>query len=399
MNVEELLRDTLREQAGNTPSTPPGFAGRVLAVRRRRRTRTIVGAALATVAAIAVTVAVPRLDGGGQDVRPAGRTDRSDIVARPDEYPPREKVAAGNVVLAAFSLQSMVKQSQKDELLTRTYHRLDQRTGRYVQDTRWSVMAAAPSTRTVAVLERRLPARRVGLLDLATGEVRRWIPVPQGVAGVAFSPDGRKIVATTYSSDPDRRYWSRRIRTSGPDGENGWWLQGVACRTGFSVIDVASGQGTWHQAPDWKDEWGRPIGDRSDFRFSADGALLYEHITTQAHRQYHDLSGKSVPTPANEMKFELERAGYSPDKRFLVHPSGVRDMTTGEPVPRVPDNMALLAWADDKRLIVFENSRDGDHPHRLALLTLGSSKVVPLTGYGSQLMTELGSLVPLFSAR
>ncbi|MET8856525.1 WD40 repeat domain-containing protein [Streptomyces sp. NPDC004579] len=399
MNVEELLRDTLREQAEDDPRTPPGFADWVLALRRRRRTRTIAGAALATVAAIAVTVAVPRLDGGGQDVRPAGRVDRSDVVARPDQYPPRNTVAAGNVVLAAFSFQSLVKQSQKDELLTRTYHRLDLRTGRYVEDTRWSVMETVPSSRMAAVLERRLPARRVGLLDLTTGEVSRWIPVPQGVGGVAFSPDGRKIVATTYSSDPDRRYWSRRIRTSGPDGENGWWLQGKACRTGFSVIDLDSGQAGWHPGPDWKDPWGRPNGGRADFRFSADGALLYEHITTQPHRQYHDLTGRNVATPANEVKFELELAGYSPDKKFLVHPSGVRDMTTGKNVPKVSDYLQPLVWADNKRLVVFENSRQGDHPHRLALLTLGSSEAVPLTAYGSQLMTQLGSWEPLFSAR
>ncbi|WP_435226703.1 WD40 repeat domain-containing protein [Streptomyces sp. Tue6028] len=400
MNVEELIRDTFREQAEDDPRTPPGFADRVLAVRRRRRARTIAGAALATVAAIAVTVGVPRLDGGGQDVRPAGPVDRSaDIVARPDQYPPRDMVAAGGTVLAAFSVQSLVKQPDKDEVLTRTYQRLDRKTGRYVKDTRWSVIDTAPSSRTAAVLERTLPARRVGLLDLTTGEIRRWIPVPQGVAGVALSPDGRKIVATTYSSDPDRRYWSHRIETSGPGGEKGWMLQGQACRTGFSIIDVASGRTEWHRAPDWKDEWGRSQGGRWDFSFSADSTLLYEHIVTQPHRQYHDLSGRSVATPVNERKFELDLAGYSPDKKFLVHPSGVRDMTTGKDVPKVSAYMALLAWADNKRLIVFENSRHGDHPHRLALLTLGSSKVVPLTAYGPQMMNEMGSWEPLFSAR
>ncbi|MET7989073.1 WD40 repeat domain-containing protein [Streptomyces sp. NPDC005281] len=399
MNVEELLRDTFREQAEDGPRTPPGFADRVLAVRRRRRTRTIAGAAVATVAAIAVVVAVPRLDAGGEDVRPAGRVDRSDISAQTDQYPPRDRIAAGDVALAAYSVQSLEKQPDKDQVLTRTYHRLDQRTGRYVKDTRWSVMDTVPSSRTAVVLEHRLPAQRVGLLDLTTGEIRRWIPVPQGVGGVALSPDGKKIVATTYASDPDRRYWNHRIPTSGPDGEKGWWLRGVPCRTGFSFIDVASGHIAWHRAPDWKDQWGRSEGGRWDFRFSADSTLIYEHIVTQAHRQYHDLSGKEVATPANEVKFELELAGYSPDKKFLVHPSGVRDMTTGKEVPKVSDYMARLAWADNKRLIVFENSRQGNHPHRLALMTLGSSKVVPLTAYGPQMMTELGSWEPLFSAR
>ncbi|MFJ6831048.1 WD40 repeat domain-containing protein [Streptomyces sp. NPDC091209] len=399
MNVEELLRDTLREQAEDGTSASPGFADRVLAVRRRRRTRTIAAAAAATAAAIALAVAVPRFDSGGDDVRPASRMNRSDIIAHPDQYPPRSMVAAGDTVLAAFVIKSMVKQPDKDEIYTRTYHRLDQRTGTYVTDTRWSVMDTAPGSRTAAVLERRLPAQRVGLLDLTTGKVDRWFPVPQGVAGVALSPDGKKIVATTYSKNPDRRYWNRRIETSGPNGEAGYMLNGVPCRTGFSVIDVASGHSAWHRAPDWKDQWGHSEGDRRDFRFNIDASLVYEHITSQAHRLYHDLSGRKVATPAHEKKFELDYAGYSPDRKFLVNPSGVTDMTTGRPVPKVPDNMELLAWADNKRLIVFENSPLKDNPHRLALLTLGTSRVVPLTAYGPQMVTELGSWETLFSAR
>ncbi|MGV9569972.1 hypothetical protein ACWDRX_10365 [Streptomyces nigra] len=42
----------------------------------------------------------------------------------------------------------------------------------------------------------------------------------------------------------------------------------------------------------------------------------------------------------------------------------------------------LLAWADDKRLIAWERVTGLDEPYRprLVLVTLGSDKVVPLSG-------------------
>ncbi|MET9471010.1 WD40 repeat domain-containing protein, partial [Streptomyces sp. NPDC002922] len=41
MNVDELVRDSLREQAAEQPALGPGFAERVLTVRRRRRARAL----------------------------------------------------------------------------------------------------------------------------------------------------------------------------------------------------------------------------------------------------------------------------------------------------------------------------------------------------------------------
>lgn len=43
-----------------------------------------------------------------------------------------------------------------------------------------------------------------------SGEVKRWIPVDRPVAGVEFSPDGTKLVATTYSQSPDQRVIAQR---------------------------------------------------------------------------------------------------------------------------------------------------------------------------------------------
>jgi hypothetical protein len=64
VNVDDLLRDTLREQAAEQPPAGPGFADWVLAVRRRRRTRRLVTVVAAAVAVAAVAVGVPLLDSG-----------------------------------------------------------------------------------------------------------------------------------------------------------------------------------------------------------------------------------------------------------------------------------------------------------------------------------------------
>ncbi|MEV7894675.1 hypothetical protein AB0O63_10615 [Streptomyces cyaneofuscatus] len=59
MNVEELVRDSLREQAAGITPPPPGLAGRILAERRRRRARTLAAAAATTALVVAAAVGVP----------------------------------------------------------------------------------------------------------------------------------------------------------------------------------------------------------------------------------------------------------------------------------------------------------------------------------------------------
>lgn len=79
MNVDELVRDALRDQADGQSPTAPGFADRVLAVRRRRRSRRIASVAATAAAVIAVAVAVPLLDSGTQDVRPSGGVRQTSV--------------------------------------------------------------------------------------------------------------------------------------------------------------------------------------------------------------------------------------------------------------------------------------------------------------------------------
>ncbi|MET7701806.1 WD40 repeat domain-containing protein [Streptomyces sp. NPDC005485] len=402
MNVDELVRDTFREQAADDTLAPLGLADRVLAARRRRRARTVVGVAVGTVAAIAVAVAVPLTGSGKDDIRPASRMNRSDIIAHPDQSPPRDLIAAGDEALAAFSTSRNVKQPNKDQIVTRTYTLLNQKTGKYVKDRRWSFVDIAPGMLTAAVLEGELPAKRVGLLNLMTGKVDRWIPVGQGVAGVHFSPDGKKLVATTYAKNPDRLFWSHRIPVN-----DSIEPQAVPSRTGFTVVDVASGKGKWHKAPYPKDAF---VGSaRADFRFDHDGTLLVEQISMAPGSVYRDLQGKKVATPRAEKYVNVYvDAGLSPDGKIAAGgfagrgkeiASELLDPVTGKRIGKVPGQM-LLAWVDNKRLIAWGiTPGTNEFRQQLVLITIGSDKIVPLSDFRTPKDNSIGRWEPLFTTR
>ncbi|MER6403530.1 WD40 repeat domain-containing protein [Streptomyces viridosporus] len=385
MNVDELVRDTLREQAAELTAPGPGFADRVLAARRRRRTRRLASAVAAATAVVAIAAAVPLLDTGKEDVRPAAVLDGSGVLAHPDQSPPRDLIAAGRSVLAAHYTAQPVEGPDGRAVLTRTYWLLDPRTGKYEEDDRWSFVAVAPGARTAAVLERELPARRIGLLDLATGRVDRWITVDHGVGGLAFSRDGRRLVATTYREHPDLM-----VRMRDEAGGVAWVRQfgGTSSRSGFHVLEVADGRGTWSPVAERRD-----VNGRQDFAFSRDGRLVYAQVVGERDgmQQFHDLAGTPVPAPAEERHLRSDvPARLSPDGGLAASGltaeagdrswSALRDPRTGEEVARVRGGH-LLAWVDDRRLIAWERAPGpGEYRPRLVLVTLGSEKVLPLSG-------------------
>ncbi|MEU6557227.1 hypothetical protein ABZ915_44430 [Streptomyces sp. NPDC046915] len=404
MNVEELVRDSLREMAGETEPPSGTLADRVLVLRRRRRTRTVATLAASTATVIAIAVGVPLLDGsGGRDARPA-RVGDGRVVAHADQSPPRDLIGAGGAVVAGYSTQKRVKQPDKDEITTRTYWLLDPGSRTYKKDTRWSFVAVAPGARLAAVLERELPVSRVGLLDLSTGKVERWIQVPQGVGGLAFSPDGTKLVATTYAKNPDRAFWSKRIPVNDEVEP-----QTVPSRTGFTLIDVASGDAQWHKLPYWKDELGLSLNARADLEFSHDGKLLWEPIPMKSGSVYHSFDGTKVATPADEAHVDpWVDAGLSPDGKLVAGgfagkgkeiASAVDDPATGKRITKVPGQQ-LLAWADGKRLIAWGIGGDHNEYHqRLVLVTVGSKKAEPLSGFRSPKDDTGGRWEPLFTTR
>ncbi|MDN0194992.1 WD40 repeat domain-containing protein [Streptomyces sp. S.PNR 29] len=393
MNVEELVRDALRDQAGEQGPAVPGFADRVLVARRRRRTRRFASVAAATAAVVAVAVAVPVLDSGKDDVRPAGVLERQDIHAHPDQTPPRDLIAAGKSALAAYYTTETVERPGKEGVSVRTYWLLDPRTGRYEKDDRWSFVAVAPGLRTAAVLERELPTKRIGLLDLTTGEVEQWIPVEHGVGGLAYSRDGSRLVATTYDENPDLLE-----KLTGADGaakdtsgqETGLWAWrfGDPSRTGFYVVDLASGKSSWSPV-----ERRRDINARQDFAFSRDGRTVYAQVIggRDGLQQFYDLAGDEVAAPAHERYLRSTvSARLSPSGRLAALGlaaetkdkswSKIVDPRTGKEITKVR-GAELLAWADDRRLIAWERASGSEfYRPRLVLVTIGSDKVVPLSG-------------------
>ncbi|MFE2546175.1 YncE family protein [Actinacidiphila glaucinigra] len=406
MNVDELVRDSLREQAAEQPALGPGFADRVLTVRRRRRTRALASAATATAAVVAIAMAVPLLNTGNDDARLASRTNRNGILAHPDQTPPRDMIAAGDLALGAY----YTWETDAHGAAVRAYRILDPKTGTYVKTSKWSVVDIAPGLRTAAVLERNLPAKRIGLLDLRTGEVERWIPVDRGVASVEFSPDGSKLLATTYGKNPQLRVKSRSD-TDG-DGEGDWESPPgkPSSRTGFYILDVASGKGSWSEVTDA----GRG-GGPEDCVFNHDGRLVYCGTTSSPFRQSYDLAGDEVAAPANEVQAERYRGvGLSPDGKLFGGLSGgtmsksytkthteLLDAYTGKKVTTVPGRQ-LLAWVDNKRLIALDLTpgpgSDGS-VSRLVLVTIGSDKVVPLSGITKGFDGAAGYWTPVFAER
>lgn len=406
MNVEELVRDSLRELADEQTAAGPGLADRVLVVRRRRRTRRIASAAAATAAVVAIGVVVPMLDSGKDDVRPADVVQKSEDNAHPDQSPPRELISAGNTVLAAYYVPRTVKHSADRAERVRDYWLLDQKTDKYVKTTQWSYVAVAPGMKTAAVLERNLPASRIGMLDLATGKVARWIELGHKVAGLSFSRDGLKLVATTYRENPDQL-----VKMQGSDG---WDQKQPSSRTGFYVLDVVSGKGSWSEVK-LKSDPNDPMGDsfinaRQDFALSPDGRHVWAGNPMGAiGKQFYDRTGAEVDVPADQKHLQwYVDAWQSPSGRLVAGDfagekwktsSWVIDARTGQKTE--VRGQQLLAWVGDTSLIAWDIAKDGNNEFRqqLVKVTIGSEKTVPLSGFRKGNDGGTGRWEPVFAER
>ncbi|MET7693607.1 WD40 repeat domain-containing protein [Streptomyces sp. NPDC005483] len=388
MNVDDIVRDTLREQAAEQPPAAAGFADRVLAVRRRRRTRRAAVVAVAAVAAVAVGVGVPLLDSGKGDVRPSGGiVTPKKVESHPDQSPPRDEISVGGTTLAGYCVAETVKKSADSAVYERTYHLLNPKTGKYAEAADWSWVAVAPGGKTAAVLERNLPASRIGLLDLTTGKVVRWIKVDHGVGGLTFSRDGRRLVATTYSENPDRL-----IKVK---GNVEWGRPWTSSRTGFYVLDVSSGDGAWTEikiAGNSDDPLrGAMLNSRQDFSLTDDGRHVWEGRPMEPGYAFYDLTGKEVPVPAGYAYLDWSvEAGRSPDGKLVAGgfagrkwktSSYVVDAMTGEKTE--VRGQQLIAWVGNKQLIAWDMAENdkNEHHNRLVLVTIGSDKETPLSGF------------------
>jgi hypothetical protein len=246
---------------------------------------------------------------------------------------------------------------------------------------------------------------RIGLLDLATGKVERWLWGPEGIGGLAFSNDGKKLVATTYSEHPDRLEKVKHAE----GGTSGWLSAHGSSRTGFFLPDLAAGGGIWREVSHDSDVLGR-----SDFAFTRDDKGLFARVVgdKDGMEKFYDLEGDEVAAPGNEKHLRWDvPARLSPNGKLAalgltkeVAPgksySSISDPRTGKEITKVRGGQ-LLAWVDDKRLIVWERASGLDQPYkdRLVLVTIGSDKVVPLSGVREQAELERPPWQPVFAER
>ncbi|MFI7640817.1 hypothetical protein [Nonomuraea sp. NPDC049400] len=370
MSTDELVKDVLAAVADDA-RLPAGVAQAAWRQRTRMRIRRVTATAAALAAAVTVgVITVPSLVPRDDPQVATGQIE-GDIAADPGRSTPVERVAAGRVTLTAYAV---CEPSCSWYLLTHAG------TGGYT-GARWGWVDVAPSGRTAAVLEETLPARRIGLVDTSAASLRRWIDLGRAVAGsVAWSPDGKQLLVTTYDHVPGL--------LADPAGEP----DARQVRTGFAIVDVESGKATFHDLP------GDPgsTGLRDDLSWSRDGSLIWEDTgARQKPREYYDLTGRPRPGPAQESESD-QPAGLSPDGRRLAMGgrSGsapfVVDVGSGDTTLLKPpgDHVILrsLAWADDTHLIAWAQDRatadSNKSRYRLVLVDVaGKQEVTPLTGW------------------
>jgi hypothetical protein len=335
VNTETYVRKVLDDWSAEA-QVPAGLADRALRRHGRRHVRrTLV---LVTAVALALLVA-----GVSVEVRtkphpmaPPRPVDTS-LHTDPGYAPPRRFVAAGQVALSAYYVYSSNRHDPMNEL--RTWYLYNATTGGY-QKVPWGQVDVAPGLRQAAVLDGPLPTTRLGLVDMGTHQVTRWIGLPAAAAGLAWSPDGRRLLVTTYSADPDHRP-----------------MKNHRLRTGFIVVDARSGEARFHSLPvTTTDPYMSP---REDFGWSRDGKLIYDPTLPYRIKVFYDLNGARRPTPLFEDQTNRP-PGQSPNGRYNVSTEPVSgegyvviDNTTGRHIAALPV-WQVLRWADDLHLIVLE---------------------------------------------
>ena len=375
MNTETDVRKVLNEWSTEA-QVPPGLADRAL----RRRT-----AARLTQVALVVGMAGLLAWAGavvhGRLTSPAvTRPVDTSLHADPGGAPPQRLVAAGKVVMSTYRTLRI-----SGKKVVYTWYLYDPASGGY-RKVPWAWLAVAPGMRQAAVLDGPLPSARVGILDMKTQRVTRWIPLRAAAGGLAWSPDGRRLLVTTYATDPAAEY---RL--------------GTGARTGFIVVDPRSGTAHFHHL--LFDPANR--NGRQDLGWSRDGTLLWAPSMNfrPPTRLFYDLNGVPRPAPAHEAD-QLEEAGISPNGRLMATHSGpglsIDDVTTGQVVNNLPA-MQIVAWADDTHVVVemcdLGDKCGGPHTlsYRYALMSIDGRTTVPLTGYKT--LATVDSWDPVFTPR
>jgi hypothetical protein len=454
MTSESLLEETLR-QWSKEAQVPTGLADRALTRRRRIHLNSVALAAGATAVVVVAGILVPKalphngpeglgpvveVESGSPKPTPTSPSEgpSREPVASPvpvapgtlpeslavrtdtENAPPKQLIAAGRIIVPGYRIWGQEKIGKKSDRRHDTWFLYNAGTGMY-ERTDWAALDVAPGMKFAAVLERDLPARRVGVLDMATGQVVKWIDLDHAVADVSWSPDATKLLTTAYDSDPS-------IRT-GLSADGNSWQDPPSQRTGFHVIDVATGAATFHPVP--QTDRFKSMGGEWNFGWSDDGTLVWEtnpgespgEVKDHRQRLYYDLEGRPHDGPTGEVE-TFQQAGVSPNgKLYASDPdqvpmpvqvtpgqdaitayrrgpeTAVRDVASGKVVGR-QQMLQLLAWADDEHLIALQcmGTCKDEFDAYLVLITIDGTKSVRLSG-AMENSQRPGSWHPLLTRR
>jgi hypothetical protein len=375
--TDKLLSAVMRDWSDEA-AVPHDLADRALGRRttvRRRAVPVLAGLATAAVVVGAVAaLAVGLGTGDGAGVVPAA-DGRLSVSADTTNNPPQDIVAAGGLAVAAVVTSSRVPMDGGWQTLRRHYAVLDPATETY-RPTDWSYLSVAPGLETAAVLEGDLPASRIGILDLASGDVR-WVPTDHPVASLAWSPDGSRVLATAYDGDPDLQK---------PTGDHAFRM-GDAARTGFVVVDATTGSATFTTMTR-----GEHFGGREDLGWTADGQGV-RSPAGQAGEQFFDLDGSPTTGSADDYNTNgyIDAATLSltsPDGRFTITrdsglPTAITDNDTGQVYRQ--EALQVLGWADHEHVVTLAGCSapcegTNEFKNGLVLMRYDGSDRVPLTG-------------------
>ncbi|MEU8119533.1 hypothetical protein AB0C21_12600 [Spirillospora sp. NPDC049024] len=390
MKPETIVKHAL-EDWGAEARVPDGLADRALRARPRRPLFKIalVGG---TAALLAGTAAVALVSSGGTTpprpsapaFEPVALSSDTTLLKDLGSAFPRKLVAAGHMAVSAYYTGRTVGGSG-GQTFQRAWHLYNPSTGEY-EAVPWAYISVAPGMARAAVLEGPLPAKRVGVFDMKTRKVVRWIRVDHAVGGAAWSPDGRRLLLTAYGKNPDTQ--------ADP---------GASPRTGYYVTDSAAGPGPFHAMPASRDN----PGSRQDLGWSRDGALIWAPTATMPTKVFYSLDGEKRPAPAHEAEYDDHEAGLSPNgtllPKFGPKPGPavtVTNVATGKKAAVLPIESAE-AWADDRTLFAIgcdplKCKGLGEFRNRLLLVDL-KGKITPLTGYRRS--DRAGSWNPVFTHR
>lgn len=392
MSLDDMVRNAVTEwaQEVGTPRYAADLADRVLRrrarqARNRRRLGVAVGAC-GVALAIAVPTAVVNAGSGpaatstpgrprpSEDPPPAvhshtvpatwqalplsqAHTGNTSVSAHPNESPPVHFVAADDVAISAYNLQRVTGGREVYQ-----WFLYNPQTGTY-QRTPYPQLDVAPGLGLAAVLEGPGVTNRIGILDMRTWTIVRWIQTGHSLGTVAFSPDGTKLVATTFTGDP------ANVNT--------------AHRDGILAIDLTTGAQDFQPLPRAASPDPYDVAN-----WTADGAYIYVYIDTgnAVITEFFSPEATPVPDPPNASIIATRwGAGVSPDGTLYVtddaSPTSVRDIAHGHIQGRQPlEN--VQAWADNGAL-VGDYCGPGCHSEfhtRLALSSLDGTSVTVLTG-------------------